>query len=366
MEVLFWVSTFVIAYVYAGYPLLLAAWARLVPKPPKKAPFADGSWPSLSIIVAARNEAARLPARIENLLSLDYPGRREIIVVSDGSTDGTAAAIAACAGDVRFIEVPSGGKPRALNAGAGAATGDILVFADARQQFERRALVALASNFADPQVGGATGELVLDCESGSASSTIGEGVGAYWKYEKWLRRQEGLIRSTLGATGAIYALRRRLWAPLPDDTLLDDVLAPMRAVLAGWRIVFEQEAVAFDRAAPDAAAEARRKRRTLAGNYQILAQEPRLLVPIVNPVWLQYMSHKVGRLLVPWALVAAFVTSAALASHAWIYTLAFAAQSAFYGLAIVGACLDARDKQSGPGSDVQAELSMASFGKESR
>lgn len=140
----------------------------------------------------------------------------------------------------------------------------------------------------------------------------------------------------------------------------------MRAVLAGWRIVFEQEAVAFDRAAPDAAAEARRKRRTLAGNYQILAQEPRLLVPIVNPVWLQYMSHKVGRLLVPWALVAAFVTSAALASHAWIYTLAFAAQSAFYGLAIVGACLDARDKQSGPGSDVQAELSMASFGKESR
>lgn len=179
MEVLFWVSTFVIAYVYAGYPLLLAAWARLLPKPPKKAPFADGSWPSLSIIVAARNEAARLPARIENLLSLDYPGRREIIVVSDGSTDGTAAAIAACAGDVRFIQIPSGGKPRALNAGAGAATGDILVFADARQQFERRALVALASNFADPQVGGATGELVLDCESGSASSTIGEGVGAY-------------------------------------------------------------------------------------------------------------------------------------------------------------------------------------------
>jgi cellulose synthase/poly-beta-1,6-N-acetylglucosamine synthase-like glycosyltransferase len=363
MEILFWASAFVIAYVYAGYPLLLAAWARLRPRPVRGTGFADGSWPSISIIVAARNEGARLPGRVENLLAQDYGGPREIIVVSDGSTDGTGAALGRYADRVRLIQVPAGGKPLALNAGVAASSGDILVFADARQRFAPGTLRALVSNFADPSVGGATGELILDCESGHAESSIGEGVGAYWKYEKWLRRQESRIRSTLGATGAIYALRRALWRPLPAETLLDDVLAPMRAVLAGSRIVFEENAVAFDRTAPDAAAEARRKRRTLAGNYQILAQEPRLLVPFVNPVWLQYVSHKVGRLLVPWALLAAFVSSAVLAPAAWIYAAAFAAQGVFYGFALVGAWLEAGGRRSDGAFD--RELAMR-LGKEAR
>jgi poly-beta-1,6-N-acetyl-D-glucosamine synthase len=370
MDILFWTATLVIAYVYVGYPLLLAAWARIAPRPPRKAPFPAGRWPSISIVLAARNEASRLSGRIGNLLALEYPGPREIIVVSDGSTDDTAATVALFAGQVRYVEVPAGGKPLALNAGVAAAGGDVVVFADARQRFSRTALTALVANFSDPTVGGVTGELILDAEVGSADSTIGDGVGAYWKYEKWLRRKEALVRSTLGATGAIYALRRALWTPLPADTLLDDVLAPMRAVLDGWRIVFEEDAVAFDRAASDAAAEARRKRRTLAGNYQILAQEPRLLIPFVNPVWLQFVSHKVGRLLVPWALLAAFVSSATLAPTHWIYATAFIAQAAFYGLAIVGAWLDSRDR---PTPEVDAErarkfdeLSVASWSKETR
>ena len=365
MELLFWTSTFVIAYVYVGYPLLLAAWARLAARPARKAGFEGGRWPAISIIVAARNEGARLPGRIDNLLELDYDGPREIVVVSDGSTDNTAAALAPYAGRIRLLEVPGGGKPLALNAGVAAATGDVLVFADARQRFNRGALRALVSNLADPQVGGATGELILDCESGTGDSSIGEGVGAYWKYEKWLRRKESLVRSTLGATGAIYALRRALWQPLPAETLLDDVLAPMRAVLAGWRMVFEEEAIAFDRTAPDAATEARRKRRTLAGNYQILAQEPRLLVPILNPVWLQYLSHKVGRLLVPWALIAAFVASAALVTSGWIYALAFILQAGFYGLAIVGAWLDGHHRApASPARKKAGRLSMVAAGKE--
>lgn len=365
MELLFWTSTFVIAYVYVGYPLLLAAWARLAPRPPHRVGFEDGCWPAISIVIAARNEAGQLPGRIDNLLDLPYDGPREIIVVSDGPSAGTAQALAPYAGSVRLIEVPAGGKPRALNAGVAAATGNIVIFADARQRFGRVALSALVSNFSDPDVGGATGELILDCESGDADSTIGEGVAAYWKYEKWLRRREGLVRSTLGATGAIYALRRSLWQPLPPDTLLDDVLAPMRAVLDGWRIVFEEAATAFDRTAPDAATEARRKRRTLAGNYQILVQEPRLLIPFVNPVWLQYVSHKVGRLLVPWALLAAFISSAALAGFAWIYTLAFAVQGVFYGLAMVGAWLDTRDRHPDrPAGDAPRKLSIGSLRKE--
>jgi biofilm PGA synthesis N-glycosyltransferase PgaC len=359
METVFWVSALVIGYVYAGYPLLLAIWARIAGRPPRKRPLDDNhSWPAISIVVAARNEAARLPARISNLLSLNYGGPREIIVVSDGSVDGTAEALQLFAGRIRLIELPAGGKPTALNAGVTAATGEILVFADARQWFEPDALRELIANFADEEVGGVTGELVLDCESSpeSSASTIGDGVGAYWKYEKWLRRHEGLVRSTLGATGAIYALRRRLWHPLPAETLLDDVLAPMRAVLAGYRVVFDERARACDTAAPDAAAEARRKRRTLAGNYQILTLEPRLLLPFVNPVWLQYVSHKLGRLVVPWALLTVFVASALLAMEHWVYTVAFAAQLGFYGLAAIGAWYEARERRELNGAKVATHV----------
>jgi poly-beta-1,6-N-acetyl-D-glucosamine synthase len=343
MELLFWATVFVIAYVYVGYPALLALWARVAGRTPRKCGYELDCWPSISIVIAARNEGARLPARLENLLQIPYPGEREIVVVSDGSTDGTLAALEPFAGRVKVLAVPPGGKPLALNAGVREAAGDILVFADARQRFDANALMELVSNFSDRQVGGVTGELVLDCEEASSASTVGEGVGIYWKYEKWLRRRESLVWSTLGATGAIYALRRELWRPLPAETLLDDVLAPMRAVLGGRRIVFEDRALAFDSAAPDAAAEARRKKRTLAGNYQILAQEPRLLLPIANPVWLQYVSHKIGRLLVPWALLGAFVSSLWLTAGSWFYTVAFGAQLAFYGLAALGAWLDVRE-----------------------
>ena len=349
MNRVFWFSAFVISYTYLGYPLLLAAWARFGKRLVRKAETqALTDWPTISIVVAARNEGARLPARLDNLLQLKYPGDREIIVVSDGSTDHTADALRRYQGRVRTVEVESGGKPLALNAGVAAATGDILIFADARQHFCSDALVEIVANFADPAVGGVTGELVLDAESGDSDSTIGDGVGLYWTYEKWLRRKESIVWSTLGATGAIYAIRRTLWQPLPAETLLDDVLVPMRVVLAGRRVVFEERAVAFDRASADAANEAKRKTRTLAGNYQILAQEPRLWMPVVNPVWLQYMSHKVGRLLVPWALIAALISSAVLAPSHWFFMAAFAAQLAFYLLAVIGGVLDARDRASAP------------------
>jgi cellulose synthase/poly-beta-1,6-N-acetylglucosamine synthase-like glycosyltransferase len=347
MTVLFWISAALVLYVYAGYPCLVAVWARLVDRPPRRAPFESGRWPSLSIVIAARNEAHRLPARIANLLAQDYPGERELIVVSDGSTDAPASALAPFGPAVRLIERPSGGKPAALNAGVAAARGDVLVFVDARQRFAPGTLRALVENFSDPAVGGATGELILDCEDRPApDSNVGEGIGLYWRYEKSIRRNESRVWSTLGATGAIYALRRSLWRPLPHSTLLDDVLAPMRAVLAGYRVVFDERARAFDRASSDAATETRRKKRTLAGNYQILAQEPRLLLPGVNPVWLQYLSHKVGRLIVPWALMVLLLSSLALVGSGAIYVAAFAAQLVFYALAAAGAALQARQRMS--------------------
>ena len=346
MKPLFWFSVIVVLYVYLGYPLLTAAWARTAKRATRTRGFPDGCWPSISIIVAARNEARRLPARVANLLAQEYPGEREIIVVSDGSSDAPAAALASFRRYVRLIELPAGGKPRALNAGVLAARGDILIFADARQLFAANALVELVANLADPSVGGVTGQLMLDSEFDSAptDSTVGDGVGLYWRYEKWIRRNESRLRSTLGATGAIYALRRSLWRPLPADTLLDDVLAPMRAVLAGYRVIFEERAIAFDCASKDAASEARRKTRTLAGNYQILGLEPRLLVPFVNPVWVQYVSHKVGRLIVPWVLIALLGASVSLAPAGYVYMAALVLQVGFYGLAAAGGWLSVGEK----------------------
>ncbi len=344
MEILFWTSLALVFYVYLGYPLLLVAWSRAIPVRRTDAsedPESHAQVP-VSIVLAVRNEAPRLQARVANLLRQDYDGPIEIIVVSDGSTDDPRRVLADAPATVRLIEIAAAGKAAALNAGAAAARHDILVFADARQTFAPDALRYLVAPFVDARVGGVTGELLLDAEKrgpDDPDGTVAEGVGLYWRYEKSLRRMESSIGSTLGATGAIYALRRSLWRPLPEETLLDDVLAPMRAVLSGHAVVFEDRAKAFDRASRDAATESRRKVRTLAGNVQILWLEPRLLIPVVNPVWWQYISHKVGRLLVPYALMATFIASVALSDEHWFYELALMGQLAFYALAVWGALL---------------------------
>src|SRR5262245_4630219 len=261
MRAVFWWSAVVILYVYAGYPVLLALWARLV-QGRRSIRGVSSALPGVSIVIAARNEGDRLPARLDNLLSLDYPAaERQIIVVSDGSTDRTAEVLASYGSRIDVVILPPNGKAAALNAGVARARHDILVFADARQTFASNALRALTAPFGDPSVGGVTGELVLGCEStggrrhgpdrrdanraGSPdrrshlASAIAEGVGLYWRYEKTIRRLESAVGSTLGATGAIYAMRRSLWRPLPEEALLDDVLAPMRVVLAGQRVIFD-------------------------------------------------------------------------------------------------------------------------------
>jgi len=353
MEALFWLSVGFIVYAYVGYPALLALSIRVRGavrsqasrrRHPGSGPHV--SLPRVSVIIAARNEARRLPSRIDNILASDYPiDRIEIIVASDGSTDDTAAALAPYRERVRLMLLPARGKAAALNAAVLHARNPILVFADARQRFAPDAIRRMVAAFSDPQIGAVSGELVIDCERGGGAaerSTIGDGVGAYWKYEKWLRRSEALIDSSIGVTGAAYAMRRWLWQPLPTDAILDDVLGPMRIVQRGYRVLFEPSARAFDRAASDAAAELRRKVRTLAGNFQLLRYEPRFLVPGWNPVWLQFMSHKLARLFVPYALITLFLTSAWLVTTSVFYALAFAGQAMFYGLAVYGALLDRR------------------------
>jgi biofilm PGA synthesis N-glycosyltransferase PgaC len=358
MEAVFWVSVAFVAYIYAGYPLLLAIWARVArakdsASGPVAAPAARASrLPGVSIVIAARDEAQRLPARIENLLGSDYPADRlQIIVASDGPADETVAALEPYRDRVEVLALPRHGKATALNAAVRRARHAILVFADARQRFAPDAIRRLVPHFDDPLVGAVSGELMIELKA----STIGNGVGAYWEYEKWLRRREAIVGSTLGVTGAIYAMRTSLWQPLPADTLLDDVLGPIRVVLKGYHVTFESGARAFDEAPPDASQELRRKMRTLAGNFQLVAHEPRLLVPGVNPVWLQFMSHKIGRLLVPYALVAIFATSALLAPTSWFYALAFGAQLAFCALAAYGAALDRRGRRASSAPEVKRE-----------
>lgn len=382
MVTAFWLLTALVLYVYVGYPLLLHVWARSTRLVRRAEPRSRHAEPSVSIVIAARNEARRIRGRIANLRQLDYPSQKQqVIIVSDGSTDGTAGVLARMP-NVVAVQLPHGGKARALNEGVARATNEIIVFADMRQGFAPDAMRALVAPFRDPAVGAVSGELVLDGEPrdrrqdddrramedrraeddrrrrgrqtpgkrrggrrwssrrADIASTITDGVGLYWRYEKQIRRDESATGSVVGATGAIYAMRRSLWQPLPDDTILDDVLTPMRCVMAGYRVLFEERACAFDRTAADANAEGRRKLRTLAGNYQLLWLEPRLLLPWRNPAWLQFVSHKVGRLLVPYALPPLLLLSLLLAQRAPVYAAAFTAQSMFYLLAAYGAWLE--------------------------
>jgi len=286
------------------------------------------------VVIAARNEEENISARIDNLLSQEYPRELlEIIIVSDGSTDRTAALARLYAGQgVQLLECSSPvGKAAALNIGVAAATRDIVVFADARQRFSPNAVAELVSVFHDPAVGAVSGELIL--VAGEEVGEVHEGVGLYWRYEKLIRRSESAIASVVGATGSIYAVRRALYEPLPPHTLLDDFLVPMRIVLAGYRCIFLRAARAFDLSSPTAAREFSRKVRTLAGNYQAVAIEPRLLDPRANPVLFQFVSHKLLRLLVPYCCIAAWVSSALV--EAPFYRFAFIVQTVFYAAGLL-------------------------------
>jgi len=268
-QVLFWASVLLLGYTYLGYPVLIWVWAALRSRPPHP----EDAEPTVSLVIVAHNEATRIIGRLENLLSLDYPrDRLEILLASDGSTDGTAARARAYEqAGVRIIAFETRrGKPAVLNDLIPKVQGEIVVLSDARQRFEAGALRALVGPFADPHVGAVSGELMLT--DNAAGTAVGEGVGFYWRYEKFIRRNESRVDSAVGATGAIYAFRRNLFESIPEDTIGDDLLIPMRIVRRGYRVFFEAGARAYDRAAATAGEEFRRKVRTIVGYFQIFAR----------------------------------------------------------------------------------------------
>jgi len=329
LDVAFFIFLFLVFHTYIGYPLLLTMW--VLRKPELRRVY---STPRVTIVIAAWNEARHIAARIENCLQQVYPPEMlEIIVVSDGSTDETASIVKTFSfRGVSLVELETRmGKAVALNVGVAAAHGEIVVFADARQSFSPTAVRELVANFADPSVGAVSGELILESNSLGPAA---EGVGLYWTIEKWIRQKEAAIDSIVGATGAIYAIRRDLFEALPPGTILDDLLTPMRIVMQGYRVVFEGRALAFDRVSHDYASEFKRKVRTLAGNYQAISLCPRLMKPWANRIFLQFVSHKVFRLLAPIALVGLFITNA-VHLGGW-YTVFMALQITGYSLAMVG------------------------------
>ncbi len=330
LEIIFWVSFAVLGYTALGYPLLLAVAGRLWRRQRRRAPVRT----SVSIIVAAHNEEKHLDRRLDELTMLlrsaELPG--EVIVASDGSTDGTVAvALQYADRGVRVIDLEANeGKAVALSRAIAAAQGEGVVFGDARQRWADDALVRLLENFADPQVGAVSGDLVLEEAPGVLA-----GVGLYWRYEKWLRRAESTLGSQVGVTGAISAVRRRLLpSSIPAGTLLDDIYWPLCVSMHGYSVVHDERAMAFDRLPDQPRDEFRRKVRTLTGNYQIMALLPASLLPWRNPVWLPWISRKVLRLAMPWALIGMLSTSAAL--DGWLYLGLFVAQLVGYAVAGLG------------------------------
>jgi poly-beta-1,6-N-acetyl-D-glucosamine synthase len=329
MRWVFWSAAALVAYTYLGYPAWL--WLRkcLRSRPVAAAP----NIAFISVVMVVRNEAAILERKLSNLLSLDYPGDRvEIIVVSDGSEDDTNQILTRHATDprVHIILNPSArGKAASLNETIARARGELVMFTDVRQHIEPAAMKVLAKNFADSAIGCVSGELIL------GDPRVGEtakGMGLYWRMEKHIRELESATGSVVGATGAIYAVRRKLLVPLPPETILDDVFIPMNVVRQGARVVFEPLARAWDDADLGREREFARKVRTLSGNYQLLQLAPWLLTRD-NPLRFEFVSHKLLRLAAPFALVMLLVSSFVVQQP--LYRFAFWLQAAFYALSIL-------------------------------
>jgi len=324
LQYLFYAGCLGVVYVLLVYPLLLHGLARN-PRPIRKAP----TTMPVSVIIPVRNGAPWLAAKLESVLGQDYPSSLiDILVVSDGSTDGTdEVARQFAARGVRFERLSQGGKAAALNHAFGRVQGDLLLLTDVRQILAPDCLRRMVDCFADPEVGVVSGDLIIRRGGGAEE----DGTGFYWSFETWIRKDLSRIDSLLGATGPIYAIRRELAVPLPPQTILDDVYLPMQALLKGYRLILESKAKAFD-FPTTLGSEFRRKVRTQAGIYQLMWLCPKLFTP-VNRMWFHFLSLKVGRLCLPFFLIAIAVGSFGVpASLRW---KVLAGQAVFYVLCAI-------------------------------
>lgn len=327
-------SLALILWVYAGYPLWLSAMARLQPRPYRR----NLDWyPSVSVILPVRDESKFIDGKLSSLLAQPWPeGMLEILVVDDGSSDDTLERVRRWRdrGVVLLKLDRARGKAVALNRGASEARGEILIFTDARQPLAPACLAELVAPLADASVGAVSGELDL--------GVAGDGLSMYRRFDDRLRRWEAATGSAIGVTGALWAMRRRLWRPLPEGTILDDLHQPLEVARQGYRVVVEPHANVLDVASPAGADEIRRRVRTLAGNLQLVRALPWALLPGKNPLFSRLLSHKLLRLVAPFALVSLLLTSFLLAQSPLFFGF-LVLQLVAYSLATVRPAKDARD-----------------------
>lgn len=329
MTAVLWLCLALLAFTYFGYPLAIWARAHWTPRPLDPQPWE----PRVDALLVVHDAAAGLARKLDNLLALDYPPERlRLHVACDGCTDASAAIAQDHAGArIHVHAFPSRrGKSACLGDVLPELEGEVVLFCDVRQRIAGDALRKLVQALSDPRVGAASGELLFERprERGFAS-----GVDAYWRYERFVRRHEAVSGSVVGVSGALYAARRALLPAVPAGLILDDLWIPLAVARGGARIAFAGGAHAFDHAEADPAAEARRKRRTLAGNFQLIAREPALLLPWTHPLGWRLWGHKWLRLLAPWLMALALLANLALAAASPAYLLLALLQLGFYALA---------------------------------
>jgi cellulose synthase/poly-beta-1,6-N-acetylglucosamine synthase-like glycosyltransferase len=333
MKLAFWLSLVSLIYVYAGFPLLVMIVGVVRRRRVRKQPIT----PSLSLIVAAYNEAGVIKAKLDNALALDYPRNRlEIIVASDGSTDATEAIVYGyLPKGVRLLSLARRGKIHALNHATALATGEMLVFSDANTMFHPNALRKLAANFADPEVGGVAGNTGYVVKPGSQSSSYGEKL--YWRYDTWLKELESQTGNVVAAHGGMYALRRDLYSPLASAAVTDDFAISTAVIVQGYRLVFEREACAYEVAVAHAGREFGRKVRLMTRGLRAVILRKALLNPFRYGFYsLVLFSHKILRRLLPFALLFLFIGSIDLSTSGTLYSAAAVVQACFYSLAAAG------------------------------
>jgi len=337
MIFLFWLFSILIVYCYFGYPLLIS----LVAKCSRRQTQHGNYEPSVSIILSVWNEEDVIKKKIENLLSLDYPREKlEILIGSDGSTDRTEDIVKQIS-DSRvqlYDSFQRQGKMFTINHLVERAQNEIIVFTDARQILERDSIKVLVSNFLDSNIGCVSGELMFSKKSGATA----RGINLYWSYEKFIRRNESDVHSMLGATGAIYAIRRKLFTNIPTSVVLDDMFIPLKIIQNGYRAIFDSSAKAYDEVSDSPREEHRRKARTLFGNYQIFWIFCKMFNPFNSPIALQLFSHKLLRVLIPFFMVSVFLINGAIifgsggVIQSILYGVTFTIQIIFYCMAVIG------------------------------
>ena len=332
---LFWSSIAILAYTYVGFPAIVFLRGWLAPKPVDD----DDITPRVSIIIAAFNEQQSILEKIENLRSLNYPCEQvEIIVASDGSTDATNTIVGQCsASNVKLLALPRRGKAAALNDAFKASSGDILVFSDANSMFEKNALRELVRPFADPTVGGVAGDQRYTRAAASSSTDGGE--RSYWGYDRLLKYYESAAGNVISATGAIYAIRRSLFASVPEG-VTDDFTTSTGVIVQGKRLVFVRQAAVYEPVAKKSADEFGRKVRVITRGLRSLLVRRTLLNPWKYGwySW-QLVSHKWLRRLMVFPLLTLLISSLILWPNGGIYRAVAIAQLLTYGLALAGSLM---------------------------